>query len=211
MKNLLIGVLSCQKYEERRARCLETWIPEATAQGVDVVFLIGRDDGPARREGLNLFLPCRDDYGSLSQKVQSFFRWALANCEFDYLFKCDDDTYIRIDRLLKLNPVGKEYIGAEWYPGVNYGSGGAGYLLGRRAVKIVADALQGHRTWAEDQLVGRCLGEAGVPFHADGRFIPFGNEKRRPRPDNDIISTHACESPWKAHPIDFPPQKPTDI
>lgn len=210
MNKLLIGVLSCQAYQERRERCLDTWIPEGLDQGVDVVFLIGGGEGPARREGRNLFLPCPDDYRSLPQKVRGFLRWALDCCEFDYVFKCDDDTYIRPDRLLGLETGGREYIGAEWSPGVNYGSGGGGYLLSRRAAGIVADALPAHPTGAEDLLVGRCLREAGIPFHADGRFIPFGNEQRRPRRDNDVISTHACDAPWKAHRTEFPCQKITN-
>ena len=53
---------------------------------------------------------CPDDYASLPQKTRGFCRWALANAEFEYLFKCDDDTYICLDRLLAV-PSGLDYCG----------------------------------------------------------------------------------------------------
>jgi len=46
----------------------------------------------------------------LPQKTRWFCAWAIANCEFDYLFKCDDDTYVCLERLLA-SPRGAKYVG----------------------------------------------------------------------------------------------------
>ena len=49
---------------------------------------------------------------------------------------------------------GRDYVGAEWRPGVGYGSGGAGYFLAGPAAAIVAERLT-HTTGVEDLLVGK--------------------------------------------------------
>ena len=138
MPRILIGALSAWKYPERRRRCLATWMRDADALGVPAVFLLGCPTAVAPEQiGPHaLVLPCPDDYASLPQRTMWFCRWAtqysVLGTQWDYLFKCDDDTYISIPRLLAFDPAGRDYIGAEWRPGVGYGSGGAGYFLSRR-------------------------------------------------------------------------------
>ncbi len=44
-------------------------------------------------------LDAPDGYNELPAKVKSFFRYALENYEFEWLFKCDDDTYLELSRL----------------------------------------------------------------------------------------------------------------
>jgi len=159
---------------------------------MDAVFLLGAGEAvaaPVRIDDL-LLLPCPDGYDALPQRTRAFCEWALARGDWDYLFKCDDDTYVAIDRLAGFNPGRADYLGAEWTPGVEYASGGAGYLLSRRAAQIVAANLTA-QTGAEDQLVGSVLRDAGVPFRKDDRFIAYGDRQRRPRPDNRMITTHA--------------------
>ena len=112
---------------------------------------------------------------------------------WDYLFKCDDDTYVSIPRLLAYDLAGRDYIGAEWRPGVGYGSGGAGYFLSRRAATIAAEGLI-HATGSEDLLVGRILRAAGIEFAIEPRLVPFGSMTHRPRRDNDLITLHGVEA-----------------
>ncbi len=171
----------------------------------------------------HLALPCPDDYPSLPQRTRWFCQWALnlpspsgrgaggdgdsplALCGrgaggeglagWDYLFKCDDDTYVSIPRLLAYDTAGRDYIGAQWKPGVNYASGGAGYFLSRKAAAIVAEKLT-QATGAEDLLVGQILRTAGIPFSIEPRLVPFASIERRPRRDNDLITLHACTAAW---------------
>jgi len=207
---LIVGVLSStgEAYQARRIKCQRTWLPVLEAIGVEVVFLIGTDqtDHPPRlvlpgehgRIGTELHLPCPDDYASLSQKTRWFCRWALANRAFDYLFKCDDDTYLVPDRLLGMDLSGVDYLGGEWTPSVGYASGGAGYFLSHNAASIVASELT-QTQWAEDLLVGSLLHDQGIRFNSDARFVAYANKDHRPKPDNTLVTAHACETPWEEH------------
>jgi Galactosyltransferase len=110
---MVIGVLSCQKHASRREACLQAWADVKERGDADLVFILGggQSPWPVRKECL-LHCPCPDDYGSLSMKTRWFCLWAASNHEFDYLFKCDDDTYVHIDRLLNCNTLG-DYVGGE--------------------------------------------------------------------------------------------------
>jgi hypothetical protein len=202
MPRILIGALSGWKYLERRQRCLSTWMADGEALDVRSVFLLGCPtiERPEQIGPHALALPCPDDYPSLPQRTNSFCRWACEQPGWDYLFKCDDDTYISMPRLTAYDPADpatgcpRDYIGAEWQPGVGYGSGGAGYLLSLRAAAIVAERLHATPTGAEDLLVGRLLAAAGIPLSIERRLVPFGSMDRRPRRENDLITLHGVEA-----------------
>ena len=195
MQKYLIGVLSCVNTLARRNLCRRTWLPRAKAAGMDVVFVLKSpwsDDGQTMRLGDRLYLPVPDDYPSLPQKTRAFCQWALTIPDWTAVFKCDDDTYVAAARLAEYDMHGADYVGAEWRPGARYGSGGAGYFLSRRAVEIVAERLV-QPIGAEDKLASFALRTAGVGIQLtiDDRFVPFGSEDRRPKPDNDLITAHA--------------------
>ena len=158
--------------------------------GMDAVFLLGVPNLPApERWGDVLLLPCPDAYDNLPQRTRWFCRWALEQPGWDYLFKCDDDTFVAANRLTGYDAAGRDYIGAEWRTGVGYGSGGGGYLLSRKAAEIVAEKLA-QPVGAEDLLVGQVLREAGIPLSIEPRFVPFGDMIRRPAFGNDLITVH---------------------
>jgi len=188
---ILIGALSGGAKTARRDACRATWLAGIDARDdVQCVFLRGDPDlSKPELRGDELWLPCPDDYASLPQKTRWFCRWALANAQFEYLFKCDDDTYVRLDRLLQV-PSGLDYCG--WKLGKrNYASGGAGYLLSRRAAEIVArDVVE--KTGPEDRLVGQHLHRAGIALVHDPRFRPWRKLSHIPKPDNDLITGHYC-------------------
>jgi hypothetical protein len=142
-----------------------------------------------------LVLPCPNTYPALPQRTRLFCRWALdSGGEWDYLLKCDSDTWVHVGRLLayceRLSADGGcDYVGAEWRPAAGYASGGGGYLLSRRAAAVVAEKLT-HATGAEDLLAGQVLRQNGIPFSIEPRFVPFGSMERRPKRTNDLITTH---------------------
>lgn len=207
MSRILIGALSGWQHVDRRDRCVNTWFRDAHNCGLDSVLLLGLPGIPRpERRGDLLLLPSPDSYESLPQRTRWFCEWALGRDDWEYLFKCDDDTYVAAARLAALATEGRDYIGAEWKPGVAYGSGGGGYLLSRRAAKIVAEHMR-QETGAEDQLVGKVLREHGIPLHIDNRFVPFGNREKRPRSDNDTITVHGVEADlfFAAHHDSQPP------
>lgn len=187
---MVIGVLSCHKHATRREACLETWADVNERGDVDLVFILGGGQSPwPVREGCLLHCPCPDDYGSLSMKTRWLCLWADLNHEFDYLFKCDDDTYVHIDRLLICDTPG-DYVGGD-IPGHCYphASGGAGYRLTPRAVAQVGKSLASCASY-EDWLVWKLLTSAGITLRTDSRFNY--NCDRWPDPNNDQITCHWC-------------------
>lgn len=186
MSRILIGVLSAHAYTERRQACWETWAGQAKQHGLDLVFALGDPTLPApERSGERLLLPCRDDYTSLSNKTRWLCRWMTEETSAEWLFKCDDDTYVHLPRFMAFMPEAP-YAGHEMG---GYCSGGAGYWLRRDAAAIVAARLE-KTTWCEDWEVGKVLGEAGVPRQGSERFHPWDN--RWPEPRNDLITSHYC-------------------
>lgn len=192
MSRILIGALSGWKYHDRRKRCLDTWMADADEVDVRAVFMLGcQYSVESEQIGLHaLALPCPDDYPSLPQRTMWFCRWALAQPGWDYIFKCDDDTYVSLPRLLAYDLAGRDYVGVEWKPGVAYASGGAGYFLSRRAAEIVEQRLANVATGAEDQEVGKVLRQASVAFSIEPRLIVWGDMARRPAPGNDLLTVH---------------------
>ena len=51
---------------------------------------------------------------------------------------------------------------------------------------------------AEDLLVGQILRAAGIPLSIEPRLVPFGSMEHRPRPENELITLHACTAAWEA-------------
>lgn len=191
---ILFGALSGLQMADRRERCRATWFKDATRLGHEAYFLIGTDTKePSHVVGDELRLPAPNLYDALPQRTRAWCEWAVGRGGWDWLFKCDDDTYVSVPRLTQMIlaiPPKTDYAGAEWHPGVNYGSGGAGYLLSRKAATLVAKHLT-CPIGSEDLEVGRVMRDAGIPLHIDRRLMPFGSIAMRPLPTNDIITAHA--------------------
>jgi len=184
----IIGLLACQALPERRNLCRQTWLPVLQSLGVDVVFLIGGHRS-LERHGDELYLPVPDTYPTLPQKTVAFCHW-FSGTDATHLFKADDDTFIHpwrfMDWLATITT--QDYVGNEWRDRAGYASGGAGYLLSRRAAEVATTVKKKHGS--EDMEVAKVLKKSKLRFHIDHRFIGFGNEVKRPLPGNDLITTH---------------------
>ena len=196
MTRIIIGALSGWKYHERRARCLTTWMADGEQVAIRSVFLLGCPTlvEPELTGPHYLCLPCPDDYPSLPLRTWNFCRWAMGQPDWDYLLKCDDDSFVCIPRLVVYDCQERPYIGAEWKKGVDYGSGGAGYLIDRKAAAIVAEQ-SAPGPGAEDVWVGNVLRAAGVRLSIDEKFIPFGSMIHRPAVGNSFITLHGVDAP----------------
>jgi hypothetical protein len=198
---IIVGVLTRNEITARREACLATWVRRLDeSPDVTVVFLVGSEVDTPRLEGNVLHLPCRDDYDSLIYKVREFCRWALSQ-QFDYVFKCDDDTFVVVDRLLSFDPGGHDYIGIDPVDHVNpkFASGGAGYWLSRRAVETVAGmdvetTIRESSTNGEDYCVYWVLKDR-FQFVNDLCFQAWRQAHRFPRSSNEIITVHYIEPP----------------
>jgi hypothetical protein len=129
-----------------------------------------------------------DDYHGLPKKVRAFFQYALTNYEFDYLFKCDDDTYVKPERLFELLNGDCEFVGSrDWWP--SHADGGAGYLLSRKSVAIAANAVCPD-SGPEDVWVTESLRKAGIQLRASAQLKYDYMEP--PHAHNRLITVHHC-------------------
>ncbi|MGA7392940.1 MAG: nucleotidyltransferase family protein [Terrimicrobiaceae bacterium] len=197
---ILIGICSCVKNHGKRRAVRETWgrqIPHwdslkkrtfgrAPAGATGATFFVG-NGGAVREEGL-IVVDEGDEYWDLMRKVHAFFKIALEDHDFDWLFKCDDDTYVAVERLRDLTEGAHEHAGN----GVNKrgaASGGAGYLLSRRLVEALAyDFAPPHLRLDEDLVFsGKAAQLCGRPLET--RRLGWNN-KVIPRASNDQITAH---------------------
>lgn len=186
---ILVGICSCLRHANRRQAVRETWLSKPAA-GIRAVFFVGDGDGPLPNEPDTLAVPAPDTYEHLPEKVLAFFRASLARHDFEWLFKCDDDTYVALDRLRDLATDGHELAGNEFLNTRKSPSGGAGYLLSRAMVEALAADLTIPATGAEDILIGEAALRHGARPFATPRLC--WDTSRYPRRDNDVITSHWC-------------------
>jgi hypothetical protein len=108
MAKLIIVILSCEKCIDRRNAIRETWLKNCD---IEAYFLIGRPGKPAELLGDTIYVDCEDTYIAHTYKMIAFYEYAHKYLDFDYIFKCDDDTYVDIETLLKLPYDQYHYLG----------------------------------------------------------------------------------------------------
>lgn len=144
---------------------MATWMGQWEDQHLDAIdahIFYGRNEDKAPMNVVSVSLPCGDSYHELYEKVREIFRWALAR-GYDYVFKCDDDCFIRVDRLLAhFKPC--TYRGTPVFGDNATYAAGFGYWIGARAMRIVVDSPlppEEIREY-EDRAVGWTLRQAGI-------------------------------------------------
>lgn len=214
MLKTLVAIKSCAAHTHRDRLVRQTWL---SGRSIDYRFMLGLQG--LRAYSLKhdeLMLNCLDDYASLPFKTQELCRWALREA-YDFVFLCDNDTYVCVPRLFASDFYRYDYSG--WFvrcvscaPDADehctcvaengerlysYASGGSGYWLSRKAMEIVVaadftkDPLRSNSpepsTRGEDLQVGWALGRAGVRCHRDYRYSLYWPG---PRMDNPTITLH---------------------
>lgn len=186
--SVLVGICSAVGNRERRDAVRETWLSSPPASVVCLFFVGGGEALPDEPDTVALGVP--DTYNELPWKVLAFFRHAVESFEFDWLFKCDDDTYLDLGRLPELVPAGHDLVGNEFLTERGSPSGGAGYLLSRALVEKLAGLDTIPRTGAEDVLIGEAAVRLGARALATERLC--WNNSRFPERDNDVVTSHWC-------------------
>ena len=134
----------------------------------------------------------------LRMKGMAYYAWSH---DFDAMFRADTDTYIWADRLLAYDWNAYDYIGLCGPAG--WAHGGAGLVLSRKAMKIVAGApphFIGDHNGDQygDMWVGQVLAAAGIKCHYEPRFYD-GNIGWAEADRADYLSYH----PLKDNMIEF--------
>ena len=187
---MLFGILSCQKYEDKRQGIRETWLNDIS-QSDDAVFIVG-GHSKVERIGDTLLVPAKDDYPSLPEKMYEFWTWAVTQ-NHEIILKCDDDTYVRIDRLpsLKNGP----YIGHALLSSTKkkqkklyYAQGGC-YRIDAKLLPNIIGHYQ-PRGVNEDRKFGLAALIAGVRLQHEP-LIQLGYPgEASPTPDNLFVTGH---------------------
>lgn len=176
MKNTIVFAVSCQKYKERIKSCEDTWATLLREQGTEVLYVIGdiKQDEDFILKGNILYVKCNDDYLSLPKKTKMVAKYFIENCQDkDYMFKCDDDTYIHVNNFANYIILeNTQYLGVPCQD--FYASGGAGYFLNKKSAKIIAESSLD--SGAEDLLVGQTLKDNNIEFTKDYRFNGWPTE-----------------------------------
>jgi Galactosyltransferase len=146
-----------------------TWLKNLPAD-VDYKFFYGtrlRDQKPNQRtpdkiqlrEPMSdeVYLACGDGYTSNPEKMKAICAWALEH-GYDFILRCDDDTYVYPDRLLVTNFSQFDYVGAGTDPNT-FHPGGC-MFLSRRAMELI---VKGHpTTYADDVWIGQLMRDNGI-------------------------------------------------
>ena len=174
----LIAIQSSHLHRDWQASQRETWIRDIPG-GVDYRFFLGNPvAGDASAD--EVFLDIPDDYGSTCFKMRGIAEWALAG-GYQHVYKIDMDTLVNVGNLLGSGFREHDYTGGLYkHPrGLLFASGGSGYWLSERALRLVA----AEPTW-EGQLNDNHSGEGGhsdvwvamimerngIPLHDDRRY-----------------------------------------
>lgn len=197
--SVLVAVCTCNGYRgraarfkdpaaaaEQRAACRSTWLAELPA-GVCGYFFFGGAACRTLTEPDVVTLPAGDSYAELPAKTRAMFAYALSIPGWQWLFKCDDDSYIHLPRLIAyLHGAANALHGGP----TRYGgpSGGAGYALPRTLVEALLADPRFPDDAAEDRAVYAAAARAGAACTIDRRFCHHAAPA--PAPGNDAISCH---------------------
>lgn len=181
----IVAILSCESNADRLNAVQDTWVRDLPSD-CRVLSVFSRPGTPSCLDGNNLYLDCPDSYETLPKKVIELYKFVDQNLEFDYLFKCDDDTLVDVDGFLKLDLQNKDYIGnfakdigKSVYITSHYGKcsdktlevpyqrvfkapwarGGRGYFLSKKAVGSILKNFKEEdlKELMEDKMIGEIL------------------------------------------------------
>jgi hypothetical protein len=185
---ILLGICTHEKGFNRQQRQRLSFLLDLDKiKSIDYLFFRGGSERLELRAD-TLWMPCSDSEDHLSVKTAMLLRWALENHTFDYLMKCEDDTYVDLRRLYAFDLKGRDYIGHDMG---GFASGGAGYLLSRRAVELISQSVIDHPpTRAEDVVISECLRTHGITVSHSDKFQPYREPGKTPSSSNDVITGH---------------------
>lgn len=195
---MLVGICSCNTAVSRRKACRETWLSHPVP-GIECKFFVGsREPLPGEKDVVPLWV--NDDCSHLPAKVLAFYKYALEHYDFDWVFKCDDDTYVVLDRLESLCDDRYDLIGDMGMKSRQSLSGGGGCLMSRHLVELfVSYASQVPDTGCEEIAFGSLAVKLGIPMLVSRRLVmnPFPTPYR----ENDQVTAHWC-SPERLYDIE---------
>ncbi len=144
MKKVLILVLSTEKdwYPKLAEASRQTW-DSVDVPGVETIFYFAESSKP--NDYKTFYAPCDDDFWSMGKKTLLAFDHALANREFDFIFRANASLYVDKAGLLKYVQGKSDRLALGVLgPGSRNGEQfmflwGPGFLLSRDVVQLICD------------------------------------------------------------------------
>ena len=218
---ILVSILSYKGGLDRICSCICTWLRDLDNPHDYIIY--GDDFIESTfKKSINVVNGnFRDIRINLPLKTLNMLEHVIQDSSWDFLYKCDDDTFLNFENLKKLlknqDPTKDLYMGERIYLGkrevVEYAQGGAGYVLSRSAVEkclpYLREIAPNRRLNfdAEDYSIGKSLSLGGVELEHSPLFysgIDPGNRRYRKEAlvecENKIaqgfISAHYVRPDW---------------
>jgi hypothetical protein len=199
----LIAVGSCEAYERKgnNDAMRNTWLEEASKLGIPHRFFHGF--GATQKDDV-VIVPCDDSYGGLMQKDKWMYAWAIEQ-GYDYVYRCDHDSYCRPERLLKCEFEKYDLAGCKGP--MNSIEGGPGFFISNRACQIYVDeieeackghVIQGkyvdtdyHNSYLNDWWTTALVTDHNLIKAGSSSFVHLTSiDEMGPRKNNNYISAH---------------------
>jgi len=200
---LLIGISSCQAYETKgnNQAMRDTWLTDAAALGLEHRFFHG--EGAEPKEDV-VVLPCNDGYLGLMHKDKLQYTWALEQ-DYDYVYRCDHDSYCCPERLLVSRFEGYDMAGCRGP--LNSIEGGPGFFISKKLMQLYVDkmeeackgfVIQGknvvndfYNSYLNDWWTTALAKHHNLSMAGSTSFVHLWTlDAAGPRRDNNIVSAH---------------------
>lgn len=190
---IVFMIISCKGNRHKQDAIRTTWLKELNVANIEYVFIEG-NPAIEKTVQLDdrLFVKSQDTYEYLSHKIYGSIKAIREIYNPDYILKIDDDCACNVQKFLEIDFKEFEYLGSniingenstyDWHKKslsneqlknvlykarkeISWFDGGGGYLLGRKAIDIIAgmDLLKFSHMF-EDYAVGRALhGKVKIP------------------------------------------------
>lgn len=181
--NILVAVFSYYKNLNKTRAVINTWWKDITYPHKKVICGDIETYNALNNETVWVCgSGCNNKRNKLSLKTLNMFRIALADNSWDFIIKCDDDTYLNFHKLYQYLSIidSKEfiYIGRKMMlpkqPLVGpFANGGAGYVLSRNAVIKAWNNLENllsNTSGSEDRSVGESMTQSNIPLINEQQF-----------------------------------------
>lgn len=192
---ILFTILTCSQTQLNADACINTWIQDVNTPH-DWFFYGDKNQSKNHHKYWDCSPHDGDTYKNLAKKTLRMLETSL-QYDWDFIYKCDDDTYVVPSRLEKLlanrDPAKHCFIGClKSNVGFEYAQGGAGYIISRSALitameniaRTCKEALQ--LNMQEDTSVSKALIQSNVQLEScellsQGLWIPRPKRENNPQ------------------------------
>lgn len=170
---ILILILSSNRYPSplNEYSQKKTWIKDAEAAGIDVLFYKAGKKTKLRNKYLYVEQKDKSVVG-ITEKTLKAFDWVSKNRDYDLIFRINSSSYINIDNFIKFISqikIEKLYSGKVMnFHGNDYVSG-AGILISKDLVKLIINQKENiNKDYLDDVAFGDLLNNQNIEINKSG-------------------------------------------